>query len=146
MISDELVQAGIIAKLKANTALITFLTDRSAGDEIRENQWQGRQFVYPLIRVDLVNQDEVGNPPCFSRASFNVFAITEGDSSKDAGVLAGLVNEALIRKKFSGTGYNSGLIVSLGSAGAIRTAERTWQALRQYQANLFGGDFDAPQA
>ncbi len=146
MISNELVQAGIIVKLKADSALTTWLTDRSAGAEIRENQWQGRQFVYPAIRVDLVNQAENGNPPCFSQASFNVFSITEGDSSKDAGILAGLVDSALIRKKFSGTGFNSGLTTSLGATGPIRTAERTWQALGQYQANLFGGDFDAPKA
>lgn len=146
MISPELVQAGIITKLKANTALTTWLTDRSAGSEIRENQWQGRQFVYPAIRVDLLAQTEPGNPPCYSQALFNVFAFTEGDSSKDCGILAGLVNTALIRKKFSGTGYDSGLVSSLGVVSPIRTAERTWQALGQYQTNLYGGDFDAPQA
>lgn len=146
MISDELVQAGIIAKLKANLALTTFLTDRSAGDEIRENQWQGRSFVYPAIRVDLLTQTEPGNPPCYSQTAFNVFAFTEGDSSKEAGILAGLIDTALIRKKFDGTGYNSGVVSSLGAVPPIRTSERVWQALRQYQANLFGGNFDAPQA
>lgn len=146
MISPELIQAGIIAKLKADSALTTFLTDRSAGDEIRENQWQGRQFVYPAIRVDLLTQTEPGNPPCYSQTAFNVFAFTEGDSSKDCGILTGLVDTALIRKKFDGTGYNSGIVSSLGTVPPIRTAERTWQALGQYQANLFGGDFDAPQA
>jgi hypothetical protein len=146
MISPELIQAGIITKLKADTALTTWLTARSAGSEIRENQWQGRQFVYPAIRVDLLAQTEPGNPPCYSQTLFNVFAFAEGDSSKDAGILAGLVDAALIRKKFSGTGFNSGVISSLGTVPPIRTAERTWQALGQYQANLYGGDFDAPQA
>jgi hypothetical protein len=135
VISPELVQAGIIAKLKADTSLVAWLTARSAGSEIRENQWQGRQFVYPAIRVDLLPQTETGNPPCYSQTLFNVFAFTEGDSSKDCGILAGLVNAALIRKKFS-----------LGSVPPLRTAERVWQALGQYQTNLYGGDFDAPQA
>lgn len=146
MISNDLVQAGIITKLKADTALTTWLTDRSAGSEIRENQWQGRQFVYPAIRVDLLPQTEAGNPPCYSQALFNVFAFTEGDSSKDCGILAGLIDTAMIRKNFSGTGYNSGIISSLGTVPPIRTAERTWQALGQFQTNLYGGDFDAPQA
>jgi hypothetical protein len=146
MISPELVQAGIITKLKADAALIAWLTARSASSEIRENQWQGRQFVYPAIRVDLLPQTEPGNPPCYSQTLFNVFAFAEGDSSKDCGVLAGLVDSALIRKKFSGTGYGSGLVITLGSVPPIRTAERVWQALGQYQTNLYGGDFDAPQA
>lgn len=146
MISPELVQAGIIAQLKANSALTTWLIDRSAGDEIRENQWQGRQFVYPAIRVDLLPQTEPGAPPCYSQTLFNVFTFTEGDSSKNCGILAGLVDAALIRKKFSGTGYASGLVITLGSVPPIRTAERLWQALGQYQTNLYGGDFDAPQA
>jgi hypothetical protein len=145
MISFELVQAGIIAQLKANSALTTWLTDRSAGSEIRENQWQGRQFVYPAIRVDLLPQTEPGNPPCYSQTLFNVFAFTEGDSSKDCGILSGLIDAALIRKKFSGTGYGSGLVITLGAVPPIRTAERVWQALGQYQTNLYGGDFDATQ-
>jgi hypothetical protein len=146
MISPELVQAGIITKLKADTALIAWLTTYSAQNEVRENQWQGRQFVYPAVRVDILTQTEPGNPPCYSQALFNVFAFAEGDSSKNCGVLAGLVDSALIRKKFTGTGFDSGLVTSLGTVPPIRTGERVWQALGQYQANLFGGDFDAPQA
>jgi hypothetical protein len=146
VISPELIQAGIITHLKADTALVAWLTARSAEDEIRENQWQGRQFVYPAVRVDLLPQTEPGNPPCYSQSLFNVFVFTEGDSSKDCGILAGLVDTALLRKKFSGTGYNSGLVISLGTVPPIRTAERVWQALGQYQTNLYGGDYSAPQA
>lgn len=146
MISSDLVQAGIISHLKADTALVAWLTARSAESEIRENQWQGRSFVYPAVRVDLLPQTETGNPPCYSQALFNVFCFTEDDSSKNCGILAGLVDTALLRKKFSGTGYSSGLVISLGSIPPIRTGERTWQALGQYQANLYGGNYSAPQA
>ena len=146
MISPELLQAGIIAKLKADSALVAWLTARSAGNEIRENQWQGRQFIYPAVRVDLLPQTETGNPPCYSQSLFNVFAFAEGDSSKDCAILAGLIDSALIRKKFSGTGFGSGLVITLGTVPPIRTAERIWQALGQYQTNLYGGNFDAPQA
>jgi hypothetical protein len=146
MISPELVQAGVVAKLKANTALIAWLTTYSAQNEIRENQWQGRTFVYPAVRVDLLTQTEPGNPPCYSQVLFNVFCFTEGDSSKDCAVLAGLLDTALIRKKFSGTGFNSGLVLTLGTVPPIRTGERVWQALGQFQTNLYGGDYSAPQA
>ncbi len=146
MISPDLVQAGIISHLKADTSLIAWLTTYSAQSEIRENQWQGREFVYPAVRVDLLPQTEPGNPPCFAQILFNVFSFAEGDSSKDAAVLAGLLDTALIRKKFSGTGFNSGLVITLGSVPPIRTGERVWQALLQYQTNLYGGDYDSPQA
>lgn len=146
MISPELVQAGIVAHLKADSALIAFLTARSAQNEIRENQWQGRSFSYPALRVDLLTQTEPGNPPCYSQTAFNVFCFTEDNSSKECGVLAGLLNESLIRKKFSGTGYISGLVTTLGMVPPLRTTERVWQALGQFQANLYGGDFSAPQA
>lgn len=142
MISPELIQAGIISKLKTDTSLVDWLTDRSAGDEIRENQWQGVTFAYPAVRVDLLTQTEPGNPPCHSQILFNVFAFTEGDSSKECGVLAGLVDSALIRKKFTGTGFDSGIVITLGSVPPVRTSERLWQALLQYQTNIFGGDFD----
>lgn len=146
MISPELIQAGIIAHLKADTTLVAWLTGFSAGSEIRENQWQGRQFVYPAVRVDLLPQTEPGNPPCYSQVLFNVFAFAEGDSSKDAAILSGMLDTALLRKKFSGAGYSSGLVISLGTVSPIRTAERVWQALGQYQTNLYGGDYSAPQA
>lgn len=146
MISPDLVQAGIVSHLKANTALIAWLTTYSAQNEIRENQWQGRQFVYPAIRVDLLTQTEPGNPPCFAQVLFNVFAFAEGDSSLTCAQLAGLIDTALIRHKFSGTGFNSGLVTTLGSVPPIRTGERVWQALLQYQTNLYGGDYDSPKA
>jgi len=145
VISHELVQAGIITHLKADAALIAWLTTFSAQNEIRENQWQGVTFVYPAVRVDLLTQTEPGNPPCYSQVLFSVFAFTEGDSSKDCGVLGGLLDTALLRKKFSGTGYNSGLILTLGGVPPTRTAERIWQGLGQYQTNLYGGDLSAPQ-
>lgn len=141
MISPELIQAGIIAKLKADTALISFLTARSASSEIRENQWQGAQFVYPAVRVDLATQDEPGNPPCYSNISFNVFAFTEGDSSLECGQLLGLIDAALIRNVFTGTGFRSGLVVTLGGLAPLRTAERVWQGTGQYRANIIGGSF-----
>lgn len=146
MISPDLVQAGIISHLKADSALIAWLTTYSAQNEIRENQWQGGTFVYPAIRVDLLPQTEPGNPPCYSQTLFNVFAFTEGDSSLQCAQLAGLIDTALIRKKFSGSGYNSGLVITLGTVPPLRLGDRIWQALGQFQTNLYGGDYAAPKA
>jgi hypothetical protein len=141
MISDDLVQAAIITKLQADTTLIAWLTARSAASEIRENQWQGVTFVYPAVRVDLLPQTEPGNPPCYSQQLFNVFVFAEGDSSQNCAILAGLIDSALIRKQMVGTGFSTGHIITLGAIPPLRTAERIWQATRQYQMNLYGGTF-----
>ena len=141
MISPDLVQAAIIAKLQADATLLAWLTARSAASEIRENQWQGVSFVYPAVRVDLLPQTEPANPPCYSQQLFNVFAFAEGDSSQNSAILAGLIDSALIRKQMTGTGFATGHIISLGSVPPLRTAERIWQATGQYQMNVYGGTF-----
>lgn len=141
MISLDLVQAAIIAKLKADIPLVNWLTGLSAVNEIRENQWQGLQFVYPAVRVDLLPQTEPGNPPCYSQILFNVFAFVEGDSSQNSAILAGLLDTALLRRQIVGTGFVTGHIISLGTIPPLRTGERIWQAVGQYQMNLYGGTF-----
>ena len=57
MISNDLVQAAIVAKLKADTTLVAWLTARSAENEIRESQWQGTVFSFPAVRVELGTQE-----------------------------------------------------------------------------------------
>lgn len=139
MISPELVADAIIAKLKADTALVAWLTARSSPDEIRENQWQGRDFTYPAVRVDLGDQIEVGNGPCFSEMPFTVFGFAEGDSSRDANILAGLISVALVRTRISGTGYTGGLVANDTMTAAARTGERVWRAPGLYRMKLYGG-------
>lgn len=140
MISPELIQAAIITQLKANTALINWLTARNAANEIRENEWQGSNFVYPNVRVDLGTQVPVTNGVCHptqSNLSFSVFSFSEQDSSKQANVLAGLVNAALFNTRLSGTGWASLLIDSDGVLPANRTLERVWQATGLYRVRLY---------
>ena len=141
MIANDRVQAGIIAKLKADTALIAWLTVRSADSEIRESQWQGAVFTYPAVRVDLGTQLPGGNGPCYltnGEIPFTVYSYSEDDSSKQADVLAGLVNDALLGEQFSSTGFTTGLVKSDGLVSATRLAERLWRAAGFYRVNLYG--------
>lgn len=139
MIDNDLIQAALVAKLKANTALVNWLTTFSAQSEIRESQWQGRDFFYPAVRVELGTQVEEGNPPCYSAIPFTVYSYSEKDSSREANQLAGYVNDAILRKAVSGTGWISGIIVSDGSIAARRVSERVWQAVNLYRMNIYGG-------
>lgn len=139
MIDNDLIQAAIVTKLKADSALVNWLTALGAGSEIREAQFQGRDFLYPSVRVELGTQIEEGNPPCYSTIPFTVYSYSEKDSSREANQLAGYVNDALLRKNISGSGWQSQLIVSDGMIAARRTSERVWQAVNLYRMNVYGG-------
>lgn len=141
MISNDVIQASVIARLKANTALVDWLTDRSAGNEIRESSWQGAEFVFPAVRVELGTQvPEDITSVCYltnGTMPFTVFSFTEDDSSRNANILAGLVNQVLIGNRLSGTGFRSLLIESDGLTGAQRTVDNLWRAVGLYRAYVF---------
>lgn len=139
MIDNNLVQAVLVSKLKADTALSAWLAALGAGGEIREAQYQSRDFLYPNVRLEIGTQIEEGNPPCYSTIPFTVYSYSEKDSSKEANELAGYVNDALIRRAVDGTGWHSGLIITDGAIAARRVTERVWQAVNLYRMNIYGG-------
>lgn len=141
MIGNDAIQAAIIAKLKANTALVAWLTALSAGDEIRETQWQGTVFTYPAVRASVGNQlPDAGMGTCYLSSgefTFTVYSYSESDSSMQADQLAKLVNDALIGARLSGTGFATMAIKCEGMPHATRQAERVWSAANVYRANLY---------
>lgn len=139
MIDNDLIQAAIVAKLKADTALTNWLATRSTNDEIREGQFQGREFQYPAVRVELGTQIEEGNPPCYSSLPFTVYSYSEKGSSQEANQLAGYVKDALLRKSVSGSGWHTGIIAADGMIAARRTSQKVWQAVNLYRVNIYGG-------
>lgn len=142
MIPVNDVKAAIIGHLKADTALAAELEKQNEGAsaEIREHQWAGRTFQYPALRVDLLPQDEIGNPPCYSSQPFNVYIYTEDDSSFNCGELLGLVDAALIRKNINANAFHTGIIESVSSVPPNRQTERVWRAAGQYTTMLYGGN------
>lgn len=153
MIDNNLIQAAIVTKLKANAALVGYLTQFGAQDEIRESQYQAAGFLYPNVRVELGTQIEEGNPPCYSTTPFTVYSYSEKDSSQEANQLAGYVNRAfgfdangahtpqavLVTGSSVGSSFHSGIIISDGSIAARRVSERVWQAVGLYRMNIYGG-------
>lgn len=139
MIDDNTIQAAIVAKLKANMALIAWLTQFQAQAEIREAQWQGREFVYPAVRVELTGNTPIAEPPCYSQVTFSIYYYSESDSSRQVNELAGYGNDALFEKAVTGSGWYSGLFVLDNRITGRRQSERVWQAVELYRANIFGG-------
>lgn len=94
MLTPAEISAPLIADLKADATLVT-----AVGAEIREDQWQGDDFVYPSVRVG-GNQYPLhptdGN--CFGQwinISLSIFVFTEGLSSLLNQQIMGMVGEAL---------------------------------------------------
>lgn len=137
MISNATIQKALIAKLKANSALTTLL----GGDtEVREQQWQGRDFTYPAIRVNLIQQLPMFSmDPCsWFSLTFSVYSLSEDRSSYEADALASAVNDALHEKGWSeeSDGFRFHKIRSIGLNSAVRMSERVWRAEAFFNARM----------
>lgn len=142
MISNKLIQDGIVAKLKVDTDLTTALTavnaEAGSGD-IKEDQYVGRTFNYPAVRVELLPQTGINQASqCeLSAINFNVRIYAEGTSSEDADVLAALVESALHKNQINSTTYRIAEILSQSLNPAFRVTERLWMAFVGFSANIY---------
>lgn len=130
MIPNDDVQAGIIAKLKANATLVAALNSSS---EIKENQYQGAEFLYPAVRVSVGTQtNDRRSPFCaFGFLPFTVRVYSEQKSSQQADDILGKVN-FLHGTYITGTGFILNNIECIGLTGAIRISEQLWMAEANY--------------
>lgn len=142
MVTNDEFQAAVVAKLKANSALSAWLTDRGAGAEIREIDYQGASFIYPNIRVGEITMTPAGDQvegcaTAISDATFTIVSSSEDDSSKNANILAGIVDDALQGKRIYASGFKSLVIQLDGLTGATRSVERIWQTRGLYRARIY---------
>jgi hypothetical protein len=85
----EQAQAAIISYLKSITALVTALGDVF---QIKEYFWQGADFVYPGVRLQMGIQKAQGEPNCGKwLLPFYVLCFSEGKSSKQCSQIASIV-------------------------------------------------------
>lgn len=137
MIDNEAIQAALVARLKANTALTTLLAAGAA--EIRESQWQGRDFTYPCVRVEIGPQTPIIGPaPCvWSRVDLSVYSFSEQDSSLQAEQIASAIKNSLDRKHFSAIGFRFFYCHVTALNGARRTSEKVWRSEVVCQSDLY---------
>ena len=126
MLANDDIQAALVAYLKAKTA-VTSLLVTSAG--VKESQWQGTQFDYPAVRLDLGVQTPVGggSGSCPARLTISIRCYSQNASSQEADNLAGAVNSVLHGKQFSNSGIRF-VVYSTGLVSAVRQDERTWRS------------------
>lgn len=125
MISDELIQADLMTKIKSLGSITTGTSD------IREFEWQGDEFTYPNIRLDLEDNRYEFNEQercALQTIEFSVYIYSEQRSSKQCSYIKGLVANALIGLGFTGTYAKYTHIRLMENIPAIRVSEREFRS------------------
>lgn len=95
------VQASMYAYLKTKSS-VTSLLDNA--NQIKENQWQGTDFLYPAIRISVDFYPSVNR--CQERAEVHIRVLSEEKSSDETSRITGAIQNVLHRKPFSFLGVN----------------------------------------
>lgn len=136
-ISDELIQADIIAKLKTITSVTALLGDGASG--IKELQWQGDTFTYPNVRLDIENNsyefDEQERCSLY-KVEFSVYIFSQERSSKQCSQIKGLLENYLTGLGWTGTNAKYNRLRLQENVPAVREDERTWRAQLQYATRV----------
>jgi hypothetical protein len=142
MIGHNLFATTLVSKLKANSALTTWLAARSSALDIREMSWQGRDFQYPNVRVDTGTETTLEDGPCYgtrSQFAFRLLSFSEGISSQEVHDLALLVHNVVFNTRLTGSGWTTTLIMCDSWPRAIRTPDDIWRCIASYRCQINGG-------
>jgi hypothetical protein len=114
--------------LKASLTIASEVTTSSGVVEIRENEWQGRDFSYPNIRVRLISNTPLWAGDCNAfRIYLGIQVYTEDASSLNCDRIAGIINSVLHDRHFS----SNSIAFSLRTTNlvpAIRSNIQEWRA------------------
>lgn len=137
MISTIELQEQIVTALEADVPLGLIV-----GIEIREEEWQGKEFSYPCVRVGMATNIPLGDT-CrhnHSTMGFKILCFSEDPSSQQADLLVGLVMDALLGDQFVTINFTTGEI-RLGRQGQVpakRTPQRVWRSEVYFEINCYG--------
>ncbi len=124
MLRNDQIQAALVAYLKANTTV----TAEVPAVEIREDQWQGRDFTYPNIRVRLISNTPLYAGDCnLHRVSLGILVFTEDASSLNSDRIAGIIHSVLHDHHFN----TSNITFSLRTTNlvpALRSNIQEWRS------------------
>ena len=89
MISHDIIQAAVIAKLRASAALLAVTAD------IRELGYQGTDFTYPNVRLQIQAQEADLDCATLSLVTFSLYAYSDLPSSKECSSLVDMARRVL---------------------------------------------------
>ena len=142
MLTPEEIQAAIILLMKSQPQLVS-----AVQEEIREDNWMGRDFDYPCYRVALGNLSPATNGECRLKIldiAFSVYCFAEGTSSKHAAYLAGLVMNNLMGKQIRYSDQSGPRIIPVsridiptnGVVAPVPEGERLWRSEVQFISTI----------
>jgi len=139
MIGFNIIQAGIIWKLKQISAITSLVTNSQSEVEIREAYWRGTDFEYPNIRVGMQPSSPVFGDCENTKTEFSVYIFSESTSSKEVSDIQNTVMNNIPTSfiySSNGTDYLfSGVRVQRGGLiNPVQVDLRTWQSEIRYQA------------
>lgn len=114
-----------MTKIKSLGSITTGTSD------IREFEWQGDEFTYPNIRLDLEDNRYEFNEQercALQTIEFSVYVYSEQRSSKQCSYIKGLVANALVGLGFTGTYAKYTRIRLLENIPAMRVSEREFRS------------------
>lgn len=125
MISVNDVQAAFVQSLKSDP----LITGALSNNDIREDFFQGKDFVYPNLRVDVGDLIPVPAQPCdvINFSNVTIWVYGELDSSYKVNDIAALIANKYHEHNFTTSGHTYRTTVTRIVA-AKRTDERTWRA------------------
>lgn len=140
MIDNAVIQEDIVSALKAGAELVAALGD---AENIKESFYPAKEIDYPAVRVRIQRQVPITNRgPCdHAILTFSTRVLTEGGSSKQASVIAGLIVDLFHGnegggKFFQGTGWSTFLRCA-GLMGPFRTGEHLWTEEALFTGNVY---------
>lgn len=126
MISNNLVKAALIAKADTTPAILAIPI---ASGTVSEYNFQGTDWVYPCVRLQLDPQTDVlsGNK-CPSFIEFSWYILSEHQSSEQADQIAGVFASVFRDLSFTRNSIKFSGIQILENIPAIKQDARTWRA------------------
>jgi hypothetical protein len=139
MISNAQIQAAWVSRLKSNTAITALVP----AVEVREDNYKGTDFNYPMIRVKLGNLTPTAlNNNCqIFKSEVSILVFTEQKSSKQADDIAGVIAEQFWGKPFTqgGVRFAGVTLDELVPAMVPERDENSWLAEVHFTATVQSG-------
>lgn len=143
MVSLDLVQKNLIKMLQSDANLMTALSNDI--NKILEMDYQGQDFTYPNVRLDVQLQNPVGNGTDRTRLStihWTTRVYSDKPYSQEANHILGLVMEAQFNKQWVGTDENGVpnfylIRINLSNSdAALRIANKLWIATAVFESQI----------
>jgi len=132
VLRSDYIKGALIAYLKTVSAITSKLIDYgSTAGEIREYQWNSRDFYYPAIRVRLVRNTPDDGDCKKAIVSMSLLVFTEDQSSAKADEISGIIATYFKGIQFSvsflGSDYHFSL-TRVTLIPAVSTGELMWRS------------------